>query len=477
MQPAPLPALAASAIITLPALGIVGAFALELDPGAGGGVVALDTSTDAGATFTAYASIDSPARLLFAAGQGAQNVDALRFTTTAAGAEPGAWSLEAVSVSRLEPIRVAWSGASMQHGAVANVGDLLTLTVLPRGAKATIQLLRDGTAIPDAASQGPADSLQYTVNPADDGAALGAVLSQLTYAVLGPPVSSDTEPPRRFGLRIRQDRPDEIELLFSGAELRPQAPPLTAFAVSGRILLPKTLQSITIAPDSVRLRYSTPFVVGDAPRLSYTVPAANPLQDSAGNPAPAFTDVSVWSELPTEPVALVLKSTSGYKALGDGFVCASANSQYADTPTLPDIGNAQALMNGSGWCEMQCRDAAPARRLLGLTWAQNGYLPWIDYAVAFANGQAQALARGIPQGAPYTFAAPSPACLSRILRDIDSGQVTFETSDNGIAGPWVVRHHFAKLEQRDNLTVMIYTADPFTPIYGVKGQSLTNRGY
>lgn len=451
-----------------------GSFYIDVDP-TPGGAVAVDVG--AGGQMNTFTTVDKKWRSLFTRGDGGPDVDALKLIRAVGQAPGGTYEISAATVSTLQPARVVWSGATGPNG-LANVGDPLRLELLPEGVNANIQVLRDGVAIQGASANGAA-GLSYTVVEADRGVVLGATLAANTYFTSGVAVTGDREEPRRYGLRITEAAPSTVEVMhFVGADLRQVPPPMAAYTLGGKVLLPKTMVGIRIDAQSVYLDYSSHFVPGDAPTLAYAPPAQDAVQDVSGNKTPAFGPIAVYSELPLEPVALVLKNTSSYKPVApNGFVCGTANSLYADIPTLPNIGNAQALMNGDGWAEMQCVDADPARRMLGLTWAQNGYMPWINYGVQLVGGVVQAVANGALVGAPFTFSSLGPACLVRIRRLLEPGRVTFDTSENGVAGPWTTRHAFARPEQRDNLTIMIYTASLTVPIFGVSGQGLTNRGY
>ena len=121
------------------------------------------------------------------------------------------------------------------------------------------------------------------------------------------------------GSRIADDRapelaPDgakvftnELTLTYDEALDEDSAPAAGQFKVSLNGGTAEAVSAVAVdgSMATVTLTLATPAMFGDTVRLTYTVPATNPLQDLAGNPAGALTDYEVTNDTIVLPVVSI----------------------------------------------------------------------------------------------------------------------------------------------------------------------------
>jgi hypothetical protein len=138
-----------------------------------------------------------------------------------------------------------------------------------------------------------------------------------------------------------------------------------------------------------------------------------------------------------------------------------------------------SIMHQAGWLEMQVSDANAAVRTISLKSATlgNDAIASMPYQIRHSLGAATAYVDGVAVGTPYTFATPSALCRARLFRDIPSGEVTFDTSEDGGIS-WTTRYTFVTATPSDDSLLAYFHSNSTTvAIIGTAMQGFTDRGY
>ena len=120
-----------------------------------------------------------------------------------------------------------------------------------------------------------------------DGTAESATAYTMTVNVRP---AMDLDPP---GLESAKVDDDTLTLTYDEALDEGSVPAASAFSVSLAGGAGEAPSAVSVDGDTVTLTLATAAAVGQTVTVSYTVPTSNPVQDVAGNNAPAFADRSV----------------------------------------------------------------------------------------------------------------------------------------------------------------------------------------
>jgi hypothetical protein len=308
------------------------------------------------------------------------------------------------------------------------VGQVLRV-VLPVGYHGQIFIQRNGVDISGAQSAAGASYYEYTVQAADDGATL-------TPRVVG--LTLDTTAPRRHGVQILIAAPDEVLITYN-KQLSTNALGAAQFVVAGTVATAKTVLSATAVDNTVKVKVSSNFVPGDLPTLAYTQSGTDSLRvkDYAGNLAPSFSAVTVANGFPVPATAATLVTTfTILTSGGGGFVYSGSGGTTQCHPlTQATFGSSahQSKLETSGWVEMQVTDTNAAVRSIALKMNTSAgqTLNEMDHSIRVTNGTARPYQDSTAVGSLYTFSSPSSLCRVRIRRDMPSGEVHFDTSEDG----------------------------------------------
>jgi hypothetical protein len=355
------------------------------------------------------------------------------------------------------------------------IGTVLVLP-LPAGQYGTIQVQRNDVDIPGAVSAPGSAYILYTVVAEDQG-------KKLTVRVVDEGV--DTSPPMWWGMNIFIAEPDTVVIEYH-KWLGTNALEPSQFVLSGTVATPKTPLSATYVANKVKVKFDSNFVPGDEPQLAYTQGVDNALRvkDYAGNLAASFTALPVWNDFPV-PATLAVVLTTGTSSTnmvagGGGYVKSNTNGgPYSGIPTMPSWPTRFSIMHQAGWLEMQVSDANAAVRTISLKSATlgNDAIASMPYQIRHSLGAATAYVDGVAVGTPYTFATPSALCRARLFRDIPSGEVTFDTSEDGGIS-WTTRYTFVTATPSDDSLLAYFHSNSTTvAIIGTAMQGFTDRGY
>jgi PKD repeat protein len=344
---------------------------------------------------------------------------------------------------------------------------------LPAGMVGTIQIQRDGVDIAGAVSAAGVGSYAYTLVTADDGHTLTPLVTSIAW---------ETTAPRRFSIALTVAEPDTIIVAYD-ENLNTTAPATSAFTLAGSIATAKTLSTVTIVGNLVKLKYDSRFVPGDQPILSYAVPGSNPIKDLAHTPnsAPAFTSVYVANQFPLPATICTLNSTGSvystpgvYSVGGGGFVNngIGGDLNYAMRPCLAAYGDHQIRLEEDGWIEMRVTDTSAVVRQIGFG---GDYVSNMPFAALLASGHVQAKVNGSTVGSPYTFATPGAACRVRLYRAMPTGTVTMDTSEDG-GVTWTTRYTFTATNNGE-LVGTAMTTSSSVAIVGVAVENFIDLGY
>jgi hypothetical protein len=377
-------------------------------------------------------------------------------------------------------VRFGKTRARVSHSVLADALDVPIGTVLvlplPAGQYATFQVQRNYVDIPGAVSEPGSAYIRYTVVAEDQG-------QRLTVRIVDEGV--DTSPPVWWGMGISIAEPDTVVIEYH-KWMGTGAIALSQFVLSGTVATPKVALSATYVGNKVKVKFDSNFVPGDEPQLAYTQGADNALRvkDYAGNLAESFAALPVWNDFPVPATLAVVKTTGtssgNMVAGGGGYVRSGTNAgPYSGIPTLPGWPTHHSIMHQAGWLEMQVTDADAAVRTISLKSSTlgNDAIASMPYQVRHSLGVATAYVNGVAVGTPHTFATPSVLCRARLFRDIPSGEVTFDTSEDGGIS-WTTRHAFTTATATDDSLLAYFHSNSTTvAIVGTAMQGFTDRGY
>jgi hypothetical protein len=341
---------------------------------------------------------------------------------------------------------MAWRGRAVAAVAairrrVANTLEVtagqMLLMPLPAGQLGTIYIQRNGVDIPGAVSAPNSNYYEYTVSADDSGTTLTARVEN---------ASQDTTPPRRHAIGIRIAAPNKVVITYNKV-LSPLAISSAQYALGGTMATAKTVTAAAVVGSTVEVTVSSNFVPGDTPTLAYTQSGTDSLRvkDWAGNLVPSFSAVSVFNEFPVPATAATLVTTFTILTNGAGGFVYSGSGGTTQCHPLTQATFAssahQAKLETSGWVEMQVTDTDAAVRSIALKMNTSAgqTLNEMDHSVRITGGTARPYQDGTAVGTLYTFSSPSSLCRVRIRRDMPSGEVHFETSEDG-GITWVLRH-------------------------------------
>ena len=146
-----------------------------------------------------------------------------------------------------------------------------------------------------------------------DGTAESATAYTMTVNV-GP--AMDLDPP---GLESAKVDDDTLTLTYDEALDEGSVPAASAFSVSLAGGAGEAPSAVSVDGDTVTLTLATAAAVGQTVTVSYTVPTSNPVQDVAGNNAPAFADRSVTMSPQSALTARFEKMPASHKGPGSRF--------------------------------------------------------------------------------------------------------------------------------------------------------------
>ena len=183
-------------------------------------------------------------------------------------------ALDATSRPAAGAFTVRVAGTTRAVSGVAMSGQTVTLTL--SSAVAPNQAVRLSYAVPNA-------------NPIRDAAGNNAV------ALTNEAVTNNTQDTTAPALSSAKVTGTKLVLTYDEALDPGSTPANSAYTVTvgGNA---RAVNGVTISDQTVTLTLSSAPVPGDAVRVSYTVPNANPIQDAAGNAALAFADRQVSND-------------------------------------------------------------------------------------------------------------------------------------------------------------------------------------
>jgi hypothetical protein len=330
------------------------------------------------------------------------------------------------------------------------VGSVLTMP-LPAGQLGTIYIQRNGVDIPGAVSAPNSNYYLYTVVAEDAGQPLTVRMEN---------GSLDTTPPRRHAIGIRIAAPNKIVITYNKV-LSPLAIASAQFTLGGTTATAKTVTAAVVVDNTVEVTVSSNFVPGDAPTLAYTQSGTDSLRvkDWAGNLVPSFSAVRVFNEFPAPATAAALITTSSVCTVGGGGFVFSGTGSSAQCHQLTQSNFASATHQGvllagggSGWVEAQVTDTNAAVRHIALKMdtSPGTSISEMDHAVRITGGTARPYADGVAVGSLYTFSTPSTLCRVRIFCDMPSGEIHFETSEDGAVN-WTRRYTWTLVRDTEAL--------------------------
>ena len=225
-----------------------------------------------------------------------------------------------------------------------------------------------------------------------DGANI--IFSSENYGAVSVP--SDTTPPSRVSMLIKNGFPTKVDILFNEPLNNGSVSPTTSFSVSG-----KTVSGVAVVGSTVTLTVSVPFVYGDAPTCSYTA-GANPIQDVSANNAVNWAVQPVTNQLPTADVtppifdSAVIQDNDHYKiyvffneTLDAGSVPATTTFAVTGGRTITGL-----VINGS-WVELTVNNAYTSSDVITVAYTQ-GVTKLRDLALNnVANFSAQSVTNNI----------------------------------------------------------------------------------
>lgn len=363
------------------------------------------------------------------------------------------------------------AGVVIPSGVQSYVGGDTLYVNLPTGLVGTIYVQRDGVDIPGAVSAPSVGSYTYTTAAIDDGHALTPRVTDLSYT---------TAAPRRFSTIIAIAEPAVVAITYDENLDDTSVPATSAFTTDQtNVATAKTLSSVAIVGNVVKLTYDSNFVPGDQPLISYTVPGSNPLRDLAhvGILAPAFSGVYAANQFPVPATAVVLPVTTTYAVGGGGFVNngVSGNFTYGFEPRLTAFGDHNIRLDEEGWVEMQCSDTNAATRAIGLFSSGASGLNSMPQAARLVSGAVRAFINSVGQGTAYTFPAPSALCRVRLYRTMPVGVITMDTSEDG-GTSWATRFTFAN-QDGTQLKACVCDNSSSVPVLGAAVQNFIDLGY